>query len=71
MTRGNNVRLEVDDVILDTQNLVTYKVSRIVGNRRVEVIDVSSKQKKMLETDVLSRGIASGLIRRVTFPTNN
>lgn len=71
MTRGNNVRLEVDDVILDTQNLVTYKVSRIIGNRRVEVIDVSSKSKKILETDILSRGIASGLIRRVTFPTNN
>lgn len=71
MTRGNNVRLAVSDIILDTQNLVTYKVIRIVGNRRIEVMDVSDKTKKILETDTISRGIASGLIKRVTFPSDN
>ena len=69
MTRGSNVRLDVNDVFLDTQNKVTYKVTRLIGNKRIEAMNVDTRALKVLETDILSRGIASGLIRRVTFPT--
>lgn len=64
---ANNTKLYVSDVFLDTVNKTTYVVTRVLGNRMLEVAEVTNLSvKKLLETDVISRGLVSGVIRRVT-----
>jgi len=65
---NNNTKLYVGDVFLNTADRTTYVVTRLLGNRMLEVADVTSPSlKKLLETDAVSRGLVSGAIRRVTF----
>ena len=65
---NNNTKLYTGDIFLNTVDKTTYVVTRLLGNRMLEVADVTNTSlKKLLETDAISRGLVSGAIRRVTF----
>lgn len=64
---NNSTKLYVGDIFLNTSDKTTYVVTRLLGNRMLEVADVTNMSlKKLLETDSISRGLVSGVIRRVT-----
>lgn len=64
---NNSTKLYVGDIFLNTSDKTTYVVTRLLGNRMLEVADVTNTSlKKLLETDSISRGLVSGVIRRVT-----
>lgn len=65
--RGANPVLRVGDVLLDTSSRQTVKVLRLIGNRRVEVLDLrSGSVAKIVESEPFMRGITSGKVYRVS-----
>lgn len=66
MARGNNPAIRVGDVLLDTANRGTVKVTRLIGNERIEIADLQDLSAvRIVESAYYVRGITSGNVRRV------
>lgn len=66
MARESNPKLEVGDLLLDTGTRVTLRVSRLIGNSRVEVVELTPMaEPRIVDSSYYVRGIVSGSVRRI------
>ncbi len=66
MTRGSNPGLRVGDILLNTITRRSLRVLRLIGNSRVEVVDLEEgSTSQLIDSAQLVRGITSGSVRRV------
>jgi hypothetical protein len=64
---ASNTSVVVGEVLLNSLDRSTVKVTRIIGNDRLEVVSlVPGSTPRIVESQKIRQGIASGTVKRIS-----
>ena len=67
MPQGQNTKVSVGEVLLDSSIRKSFKITRIIGNSRVEIQYLDYMQdSKIVDVGPITKGLASGVIKHVS-----